>query len=324
MATMTTANHRQTAAFGASPAVVWHTLEATRAAAIAAAAWAGRGDSIAADGAATAAMRTVLGALPGSGVVVTGEGAKDGAPMLADGERLGDGHADEFDLAVDPVECTDLCARGLAGALSTAAVAPAGTLWRPGPSFYMDKLVVGAPARGATRITDPAETTVAKTAEALGCARSQLRVIVLDKPRHRELIERLRATGASVATPPAGDVAAALAVALGDADLLLGVGGTPEGVLAACAVAALGGEMQARLAPQREDERDALRRAGYAAETVMTMSELASAPATFIATGITGGLLDAPRRTARGMVTDSLLVARGAVMRLQHTTPTQE
>jgi fructose-1,6-bisphosphatase II len=240
------------ARFGVSGELVWHALAATRAAAVAAARWAGGGDAHAADGAATAAMRTVLDQAPGSGTVVTGEGAKDEAPMLADGERLGRGGRG-FDIAVDPLECTDFCARGLPGALATIAVAPPGALWSPGPAYYMDKLVVGTRARAAASLDDEPETIVAQVAAALGKPVGQLRVVVLDKPRHSELIARLRATGACVSTPSAGDVAGALAVLLpdGGADMLLGIGGTPEGVLAACAARALGGDLQGRLAPQR-------------------------------------------------------------------------
>lgn len=312
--------------FGLDGDLVWLALAATRAAAMAASEWAGRGDAIAADDAATTAMRAVLAQGPGLGEVVTGEGAKDQAPMLADGERLGSGGGTGYDLAVDPLECTEMLSRGLPGALSTIALAPQGSLWPPGPAFYMDKLVLPADARDAARITDPPEVTVENVARALCKHVSEMRIVVLDKPRHESLVARLRATGAHVITPPAGDVAGALNVLLpdGDADLLLGIGGTPEGVLAACAVRALGGGMQGRLAPQREDERGALEAAGRDHELVLELDDLVGADATFFATGVTGGLLAAPRQERGWLTTESLVIADRAVQRIRHSTPTEE
>ena len=271
-------------------------------------------------------MRAVLAQAPGAVAVVTGEGAKDQAPMLADGERLGAGEGAEWDLAADPLECTDLCARGLPGALSTLALAPRGSLWSPGPAFYMEKLVLPAAARDAAQITDPPEATVGNVADALGKRVSEIRIVVLDKPRHHDLVLRLRATGASVLTPPAGDVAGALAVLMpdGDADLLMGIGGTPEGVLAACAVRALGGGMQGRLAPQREDERRALEAAHLSGEAVLELSDLVGADATFVATGVTGGLLAPPRTEGGWLVTESIVIAAAVVYRIRQSTPPEE
>ena len=310
--------------FGVDGALVWHALRATRDAAIAASAWSGRGDPKAADEAATSAMRAILSQVAASGTVVTGEGAKDDAPMLADGEQLGTG-GPEYDIAVDPLECTDLCACGLPGAMATIALAPRGSLWTPGPAFYMDKLVLPPAARDAATLDDPPAVIAAKVAEALGKPLSQLRVSVLDKPRHGELIAHLRAEGVAVSTPIAGDVGGALSVLLadGDADLLLGVGGTPEGVLTACAVRALGGGMYGRLAPQRDDERQALADAGMDVDRVLTLDDLAAADATFIATGITGGLLAAPCRHDGQVTTESVVIAAGTVHRISQTT-TQE
>lgn len=309
----------------ASAAMLSGALAATRAAAIAAAAWAGRGDPHAADAAATEAMRSALAA-GASGIVVIGEGAKDAAPMLADGELVGNGGAPGFDIAVDPLECTDLCARGLPGALSTIAVAPPGSMWSPGPAFYIDKLVLPPEARTSAAITDPPEMIVSQVAAALGKRPEELRVFVLDKPRHEQLITRLRAVGAAVITPTAGDVAGALAVVLpdGEADVLLGIGGTPEGVLAACAVRALGGGMQARLAPQREDERRHVHEAGLDTAEVLELEQLARADGAFIATGVTGGLLSAPRHSAGRTTTDSIVVTDGAVQHIHHRNPTEE
>jgi fructose-1,6-bisphosphatase II len=301
--------------FDADSPLVLHALAATRAAALAASAWAGRGDPHAADGAATAAMRGVLAAAGATGTVITGEGAKDGAPMLADGELTGSGGGPRFEIAVDPLECTDLCACGLPGALSTIALAPPGSLWSPGPAFYMDKLVLPPAARGAARITDPPETTARNVARALGKDVVELRIVVLDKPRHRELSARLRALGAAVITPSAGDVAGSLAVLLpdGDADLLLGIGGTPEGVMSACAARAVGGGMQGRIAPQREDERRRVEVAGLSPDRVLELDELVAADAAFVATGVTGGLLAPPRRRAGWVLTESLMIAAGTV-----------
>lgn len=311
--------------FGVDGDVVLCALAATRAASLAAARWAGRGDPKAADGAATDAMRAVLADAGARGTVVTGEGAKDDAPMLADGERIGD-LGDDYDIAVDPLECTDLCAAGLPGALSTIAVAPSGALWSPGPAFYMDKLVLPPAARDAARLGDGPEAIVAQVAEALGKPVTELRVIVLDKPRHHDLVTRLRRTGASVATPSAGDVAGALAVLIpeGGADILLGIGGTPEGVLAACAVRALGGGMQGRLAPQRTEEHAAVAACGIDAARTLELDDLVAADATFVATGITGGMLAAPGQRAGWTVTESLVIAAGAVSHVRQSTATQE
>ena len=305
---------------------VWHALASTREAAVAAAAWTGRGDPHAADQAATAAMRKALAAAPATGVVVTGEGAKDDAPMLADGELTGGDLTASFDIAVDPLECTELCARGLPGALSTIAVAPRDSLWSPGPAFYMDKLVLPPAAAASALISDPPEAIVRAVAAALGRDVAEIRVVVLDKPRHQELIARLRSLGAQVLTPPAGDVAGTLSVLLpdGDADLLLGVGGTPEGVLAACAVRALGGGMQGRIAPQRDDERERVEMAGLPTDQVLGLDDLVSADGAFIATGVTGGLLEAPRRGGGWLTTDSIVISAGAVHRIRHSNPTEE
>lgn len=281
---------------------------------------------MAADDAATTALRAELSRARGTGTIVTGEGAKDGAPMLADGERVGAGGGPEFDIAVDPLECTDLCARGLAGAISAIGVAPRGSLWAPGPAFYMDKLVVPPGVGSAASIEDPPEAIVETVATALGKHPTGVRVVVLDKPRHRDLIARLRRTGASVATPPAGDVAGALAVLLpeGDADLLLGIGGTPEGVMTACAVRALGGGMQGLLAPQRDDERRALEAAGAQRDHILKLDELVAADAAFVATGITGGLLAAPRCEGAWLVTESIVIARDTVQHVRQSTPIEE
>jgi fructose-1,6-bisphosphatase II len=294
-------------------------LAATREAAIACQPFVGRGDKHAADAAATEAMRRTLAGAPGLGTVVIGEGEKDGAPMLYNGERVGAG-GPAFDIAVDPLECTTFCANGLPGSLATIAVAEDGALLRPGPSHYMEKLVVPRAARNAIDIADPPELTAARVARALGKDIAELRVVVLDKPRHAELIERLRRVGAAVATPSDGDVAGALEALLpeGEADLLMGVGGTPEGVMTACAARALGGGMQARLAPQRDEEARALAQAGLDTGRVYQLEDLVAGPAFFAATGVTGGpLLSRPRRIQEAVVTESLLVSERGVWRTE-------
>ena len=290
-------------------------LTATRDAAIACQPFVGRGDKHAADAAATEAMRRALAEAPGLGTVVIGEGEKDSAPRLYNGERVGVG-GPAFDIAVDPLECTTFCAKGLPGSLATIAFAEAGDLLRPGPSHYMEKLVAPSAARDAIDVTDAPEARLARVADALGKDVAELCVVVLDKPRHAELIERLRRAGASVTAPSDGDVAGALEVLLpsGGADLLMGVGGTPEGVMTACAARALGGGMQARLAPQRDAEARALIDAGLDADRVYGLEEIAGGSALFVATGVTGGsLLARPRPLDGGFVTESVVISdRGA------------
>jgi fructose-1,6-bisphosphatase II len=294
-------------------------LAATRDAALACQPFVGRGDKHAADGAATDAMRRALAEAPGHGTVVIGEGEKDGAPMLYNGERVGSG-GPGFDIAVDPLECTAFCAKGLPGSLATIAFAEENALLRPGPSHYMEKLVVPPAARDAIDITDSPEARLARVAGALGKGIAQLRVVVLDKPRHVELIARLRRAGASVTTPSDGDVAGALEALLpsGEADVLMGVGGTPEGVMTACAARAVGGGMEARLAPQCDAEARALIDAGLDAERVYDVEDLVAGPAFFVATGVTGGsLLARPRALDGPVITESLVISERGVRIVQ-------
>jgi fructose-1,6-bisphosphatase II len=301
-------------------------LAATRAAALACRHWVGRGRPHAADAAAAAAMRTALTDAPGRGVVVVGEGAKDDAPMLFAGERVGNG-ADAFDIAVDPLECTKLCAKGLAGALATIAFAPRGAMARLGCSFYMDKLVAAGAAGDAVDLRLTPEQNLRRAAVALDRPVGSLRVAVLEKPRHRELIDRLHTAGARVISPPDGDVAGALGALLadGDADLLMGIGGTPEGVMTACAARALGARMQARLAPQRHEEAAALARAGLDTERVYEADELVDGESLFAATGVTGGgLLRAPWRRDGELRTESIVIAAGSVRRIVQAHPEEE
>ena len=302
--------------------------DATRAAAIASVQLAGRGDDKAADGAATEAMRAMLSHLPGTGTVVIGEGEKDEAPMLFNGEQVGDGSTEmTIDIAVDPLECTDFCAAGVAGALTTIAFAEGGTMWSPGPGLYMDKLVVGPEARGVIDLDDPPDRTVAKVAEALGKPAEELRVVVLDKPRHEELIEQLRGLGVAVSTPSDGDVAGALAAILadGDADMLMGIGGTPEGIMTACAVRALGGGMKGRLAPQKEEEEQALADAGMDTDQVLDVDDIVGGEAVFAATGVTGGaLVRGPWDSDGQTMTETIVIAPGKVQRIVEAVVEQQ
>ncbi|HWC27839.1 MAG TPA: fructose-bisphosphatase class II, partial [Solirubrobacteraceae bacterium] len=246
-------------------------LYAVRAAALAASQQAGLGDDKAADGAATEAMRAVLGETKGRGTVIIGEGEKDKAPMLYNGEELGDGDGPRFDIAVDPVECTDLCAAGLPGSLATIAFAGDGCLWSPGPGHYQDKLVVGRLARDAIDLREEPERNVQNVAAALGKPVDEMRVLILDKPRHVELAARLREMRVRVVMPSAGDVAGAMFALLPGTgvDMLMGIGGTPEGIMAACAVKVLGGGMQTRLAPQKDDEAAAVAEAGMSTDEIL-------------------------------------------------------
>jgi fructose-1,6-bisphosphatase II len=289
-------------------------LRAVRDAAIASARWSGRGRPKAADAAATDAMRAALDASAGTGVVRIGEGEKDGAPMLAAGERVGRGGSPRYEIVVDPLECTDFCARGLPGALATIALAEPGCVHLPAAAFYMEKLVVPPVARDVVDLCDSPELTLERLARALRRPVEDLRVVVLDKPRHGQLIARLRAAGARVLTPAAGDVAASLDVLLpgGRADALMGIGGAPEGVLTAVVARALGGGMQARLAPQRHDEAARLDAEGVDVERVLDASDLVSAPALFAAAGVTDGSIVRGPWLENGVLhTEAIVVADG-------------
>ena len=227
-----------------------HLLRSTQAAALACQDWVGRGDSKAADDAAVKALREVLSDVPGQGRVVIGEGEKDDAPMLYQGEEVGDGRGGAFELAVDPLEGTSYCAQGMEGSIAVVAAAPADTLWATS-SYYLDKLVVGAGAKGAIDLVASAADNLSSVAEALGKKVEELVVVILDKPRHEELIAEVRQAGAHVSAIPDGDVMGSLRALVpgAGADVAMGVGGSPEGVITACAARLLGGDMQARLAP---------------------------------------------------------------------------
>jgi fructose-1,6-bisphosphatase II len=269
-------------------------VRVTEAAAMAAGRWGGRGEKEDADQAAVDAMRLMLDTVSMDGVVVIGEGEKDEAPMLYNGEKVGDGTGPPVDVAVDPIDGTRLLSKGMGNALSVVAVAERGTMFDPGPAVYMDKLAVGHEGAEAIDLEAGPEENVRAVAKAKGVRPEEISVVVLDRPRHEDLVERIRSSGARVRFISDGDVAGAIQAALpeGQADLLMGVGGTPEGVVAACALKCLGGAMQGRLYPRDDGERQALVDGGYDLNRVLTIDDLVTGDnAFFAATGITDGAL---------------------------------
>jgi len=279
---------------------------------MAASRWMGRGDKEGADGAAVNAMRVVLQSVPMDGIVVIGEGEKDNAPMLFNGERIGDGSPPATDIAVDPIDGTTLTALGRGGALAVIAVSERGSMFDPGPCVYMEKLVVGPRGRGAVDINVPPLENLQRLAKALGQPVRDLTAVILDRPRHADLIAEVRASGARIRLITDGDVAGAIATGWpgAGADILFGIGGTPEGVLAAAALKSMGGEIQGRLWPRNDEERTAALDAGYDLETVLTTDDLVKGDNCFFAaTGITDGeLLQGVRYHDFGATTESLVM----------------
>jgi len=299
-------------------------VRVTEAAALNAARWVGRGDKESADQAAVDGMRAVLDTVLMDGVVVIGEGEKDEAPMLFNGERVGSGHGPEVDVAVDPLEGTRLTALGQQNAIAVIAVAERGTMFFPGAALYMDKIATGPDAADAIDIGATPAENVQRVAEAKGKTPRDVTVIVLERDRHERLITDLRACGAKVTLIRDGDVAPAIAAAHGgiaEVDLLMGIGGTPEGVIAAAAIKCLGGALQGRLWPRNDDERRRLREAGYEIERVLTTDDLVRGDDVFVAaTGVTSGaLLRGVRYTKDGAVTDSIVMRSrsGTVRRVE-------
>jgi fructose-1,6-bisphosphatase II len=295
------------------PALALDLVRVTQAAAAAALRWVGRGDKNAADGAAVAAMREQLLSVPISGTVVIGEGEKDEAPMLFNGEQVGTGgNSPACDLAVDPVDGTRLTANGLGNALSVLAVAERGSMYDPSSVFYMEKLVVGPEAADVIDITAPANENIRRVAKATSRPMSEVTVALLDRPRHEDLLREIRRTGARVALITDGDVAGAIAAASygSGIDLLLGIGGTPEGILAACALRSLGGVIQARLWPSDEAERRRALDAGHDLSRVLTTEHLVSGrDVIFVATGVThGDLLRGVSRNGTALTTHSVVM----------------
>ncbi|RME57433.1 MAG: class II fructose-bisphosphatase [Caldilineae bacterium] len=287
-------------------------VRATEAAALAAARWMGRGDKNAGDGAAVDAMRLLLNTVDMDGVVVIGEGEKDEAPMLFNGEHLGTGDPPRLDIAVDPVEGTNLLAKGRPDAISVVAAAPRGAMFDPGPAFYMYKIAVGPEAASVVDLEAPVQDNLHAVARSLGKEVAELTVVVLERPRHDELIREIRAAGARIKLITDGDVSAALQAAMPDTgvDMLIGIGGTPEGVVTACALKCLGGAIQGRLAPQKPEEIERVQKAGLDVKRILTTDDLVrSDDVLFAATGITDGvLLQGVRYLAGGAVTESLVM----------------
>jgi len=297
----------------------------TEAAALAAGRFMGRGEKEAADEAAVNAMRIVLQTVDMNGIIVIGEGEKDNAPMLYNGEHVGNGSAPDVDVAVDPIEGTRPLAFGRSNSIATVSIAPRGTMFNPGPFVYMNKLAVGPQAKGRIDIEKPITENLKAIAKATGKDIQDLTAIILDRDRHIEMINEIRRAGARIRIIPDGDVAAALMTAMPDSgvDVLIGIGGTPEGVLSACALRAMGGEIQGKLYARDEDELRRGREAGYDFDKILTMDDLvASEDVFFAATGITDGeLLHGVRYFGDGAKTETL-VARGLTGTVRQITAT--
>jgi fructose-1,6-bisphosphatase II len=287
-------------------------VRVTEAAAMAAARWVGRGDKNGADGAAVNAMRQLVGSVSMNGVVVIGEGEKDNAPMLYNGERVGDGTGPDVDVAVDPIDGTTLAAKGMPNAISVIAVSDRGAMYDPSAVFYMEKLVTGPEAANAVDITAPIAANLQWIAKAKNERVQDLTVVILDRPRHDDLVRQVREAGARITFITDGDVAGAIMAARDGtgADLLLGIGGTPEGIIAACALKCLGGTIQARLWPRDEDERRRALDAGHDLSRVLHTDDLVTGDNVFFcATGITDGeLLTGVRYRAGGATTASIVM----------------
>lgn len=267
-------------------------VRATEAAALRSARWMGRGDKNGCDLAAVEAMRMSLQSVPMNGVVVIGEGEKDEAPMLYTGEQVGTGEGPEIDIAVDPVEGTTLLAEGMPGAISVVAAAERGSLYSWEGLAYMDKLVVGEGARGAIDIEAPVAVNIRSVARSLGKEISDVTVVILDRPRHKEVIRQIRATGARIKLIPHGDVSAGVMTAIDPppADILMGIGGAPEAVITACAIKCIGGEIQCKVWPRNDEERALIQEKGIDGDRIYGTNDLVRSDEVFFAaTGITPG-----------------------------------
>jgi len=287
-------------------------VRVTEAGAMAAGRWVGRGDKNGADGVAVAAMRTLINTVQMSGVVVIGEGEKDKAPMLFNGEEVGDGTGPACDVAVDPIDGTTLAAKSMPNAVSVMAVAPRGTMYDPSAVFYMEKLVVGPEAADVVDIRLPVQENIYLVAKAKGVSNSDITVCVLDRPRHQQLVDDIRSTGARIKFISDGDVAGAITAARPDTgvDMLIGIGGTPEGIITACAMKCIDGVIQGRLWPTDDDERQRAIDAGHDLDRVLSTHDLVAADdCFFVATGITDGeLMKGVRYIGGKAITDSLVM----------------
>jgi len=299
----------------------------TEAAALASGRFMGRGDKEGADQAAVNAMRIVLQTVDMNGIIIIGEGEKDNAPMLYNGENVGNGLPPDVDVAVDPIDGTRPLAFGRSNSLATVAIAPRGSMFDPGPFVYMNKLAVGPEAKGRINIEMSITENLTEIARAKKKDVEDLTTIILDRERHKEMIAEIRRAGARIRQIPDGDVAAALMTAWpgSGVDVLIGVGGTPEGVIAACALRAMGGEIQGKLYARDEDELRRGREAGYDFDKILTMDDLVSSEDVFFAaTGITDGeLLKGVRYFGDRASTDSLVV-RGLTGTVRQITATHQ
>jgi fructose-1,6-bisphosphatase II len=287
-------------------------VRVTESAALAAARWMGRGDKEAADKAAVDAMRLMLDTVPMDGVVVIGEGEKDNAPMLFNGENIGNGEPPAVDVAVDPLEGTTLTSKGLNGALSVVALAERGTMFDPGPCVYMEKIAAGPEARDVLDLDAPVSDNLERLAKVKATDVRNLTVIMLERERHEQLAKEVREAGARIKFIPDGDVVAGIAAAREQSgvDMLLGIGGTPEGVITAAAIKCLGGVIQGRLWPRNEEEKDAATAAGYDLDRVLTTDDLISSDNVFFAgTGVTDGdLVKGVRYRGDDAITQSIVM----------------
>jgi fructose-1,6-bisphosphatase II len=289
-------------------------VRVTEAGAMAAGRWVGHGDKNGGDGAAVDAMRTLISTVSMRGVVVIGEGEKDKAPMLYNGEEVGDGQGPECDVAVDPVDGTTLMAKGMPNAIAVLAVAPRGAMYDPSAVFYMDKLATGPEAADVVDITAPPAENIARVAKAKGGTAEDVTVCILDRPRHEGLVQQVRDAGARIKFIIDGDVAGAIMAARDGTgvDLLLGIGGTPEAIIAACALSCMGGTLQARLWPRDDAERQKALDAGHDLDRVLGLRDLVSTDNVyFAATGVTDGELLRGVRYRPGGVNTQSIVMRG-------------
>jgi fructose-1,6-bisphosphatase II len=298
-------------------------VRTTEAAALAAARWMGRGDKNASDGAAVNAMRMMMDTVDMDGIVVIGEGEKDEAPMLFNGERVGSGHGPQVDVAVDPIDGTRLLSLGRPNALSVVAVAPRGTMFNPKDIFYMEKIAVGAAAKGKIDLSAPIAWNIEQVANAKDLAVEEVTVVILDRDRNTEIVDQIRAAGARIRFITDGDVAGAVMAGLAGTgvDMLLGIGGSPEGVVAAVAMKCLEGDMQCRLWPRDDGDRKLALERGLDVTRVLTIDDLVSSDDVFFAaSGITtGDLLKGVEYVAGGATSESLVMrARsGTIRRIQ-------
>ncbi len=289
-------------------------VRVTETAAIAASSWVGRGNKEGADQAAVDAMRKMISTVSMKGVVVIGEGEKDNAPMLYNGEEVGDGTGSPADVAVDPVDGTTLTAKGMNNAISVIALSARGAMFDPSAVFYMEKLVTGPEAADVIDITAPVKVNLQKVAKAKHVEISSLTVVVLDRPRHDQLVKEIREAGARIKFITDGDVAGAVEAARSNTgiDLLMGIGGTPEGIIAACAMKCLGGAIQGRLHPRSNEEREKAQAHGLDLNQILLTDDLVRGDDVFFAaTGITDGELLRGVRYGEHHITSNSIVMRG-------------